>query len=120
MTEQIFAMACGIAGAATEDPLMHTLCVAAETAWTNRLRNGVSVEDCAEAFCCAAAFTAAADYALGAESNGVSGFSAGTVSVQLCRGSERKELALALRQTAERLMMPYTEAADFCFKGVRA
>lgn len=117
MTERILAMARGIAGT-EENPLLEALCRAAEAAWTARLRSGVAPEDCAEPFCCAAAFTAAADYAVGQGADGVSGFSAGEVSVQL-RGGQTA-VAEALRQTAERLMVPYTEAADFCFKGVRA
>ena len=120
MTEQILTMACGITGAAEEDALMKALCTAADVNWTNRLKNGMTAEDCAEAFCCAVAFTAAADYTLGMEADGISGFSAGTVSIQRNKGNDCTELAQALRQTAQRLMMPYTEVADFCFKGVRA
>ena len=99
-------------------PLLEALCQAAEAVWTARLRDGVSVESCEEAFCCAAAFTAAADYAVGQEADGVSGFSAGEVSVQMRNGNGRTAVADALRQTAERLMAPYAEPEDFCFKGV--
>lgn len=114
-------MARGIAGVDEgENPLLEALCHAAEAVWTARLRDGVSAEACAEAFCCAAAFTAAADYAVGQEADGVSGFSAGEVSVQLRSRNGRTAVADALRQTAERLMAPYAEPEDFCFKGVRA
>ena len=50
-------------------------------------------------------------------SGGVSGFTAGSVSVQLRAEAERD--AEGLRQTAERLMAPYAKAADFCFRRVR-
>lgn len=121
LTERILTMARGIAGVSEgENPLLETLCRAAEAVWTARLRDGVSAESCAEAFCCAVAFTAAADYAVGQEADGVSGFSAGEVSVQLRGGNGRTAAADALRQTAERLMAPYAEPEDFCFKGVRA
>lgn len=120
MNERILALAGGIAGAQEEDALLEALCLAAETAWMARLKDGVRAEDCAEAFCCAAAFTAAADYVAGASADGISGFSAGTVSVQMRNGTDKATLSSALRQTAERLMAPYAETEDFCFKGVRA
>ena len=56
MLERILALAMGIAGAdEKEQDLLETLCAAAEASWTARLRKSVAVEDCGEAFCCAAA-----------------------------------------------------------------
>ena len=121
MTERIVALAKGIAGAEEHElPLLEALCGAAEQLWSSRLKTDMTPELCGEAFCCAVAFTAAADYAVGQEADGVSGFSAGDVSVQLRGGNGRTAAADALRQTAERLMAPYAEPEDFCFKGVRA
>jgi hypothetical protein len=115
--EKILALAAGIVGGeATE--LLAALCAAAETMWTRRLREGVSPKDCEETLCCAAAFSAAAD-ALAGQSGGVESFTAGVVSVKGQSGSERAEQAKSLRQTAERLMAPYTVSADLCLKGVR-
>ena len=120
MKERILALACGIAGVgAGENALMEALCHAAEAAWTARLRADVTAETCGEAFCCAVAFAAAADYAVGQDAGGISGFSAGTVSVQTRNGTDRAAMASALRQTAERLMAPYAESESFCFRGVR-
>lgn len=120
MREKILALAMGIAGAAEEDEtLLEALCGAAEAAWMARLKEGVSAETCGEAFCCAAAFTAAADFAISQGSDRVSSFTAGEISVKSREGSDASAMAAALRQTAERLMAPYAEAENFAFKGVR-
>ena len=119
MTERILTLAKGITGA-EDHTLLEALCCAARDAWVSRLHEGVTVEDCGETLCCAAAFSAAADYVVGQEGNAVSGFTAGAVSVRSRSGADRARLSAALRQTAERLMAPYAETGDFCFKGVRA
>ena len=59
MEERILALAAGIVGG-EPSALLRSLCAAAEAAWRGRLRPGVEVETCGEAFCCGAAFTAAA------------------------------------------------------------
>ena len=120
MTERILELACGITNPSEgELPLLETLCHAAETAWTARLRSGVSAEHCGEAFLCAAAFTAAADLAVSRGSEGVESFTAGEISVRRSGSAESRSQAEALRMTAERLMAPYAEAESFAFKGVR-
>ena len=120
MLERILALAMGIAGAdEKEQDLLETLCAAAEASWTARLRESVAVEDCGEAFCCAAAFTAAADFAVARRAGGAVSFTAGEISVKTGEGADQVSLASALRETAERLMAPYAEAGDFAFKGVR-
>ena len=119
MTERIVALAKGIAGAEEQElPLLEALCGAAEQLWSSRLKAGMTPELCGEAFCCAAAFTAAADYVIGQDGSAVGGFSAGVVSVRTKSAADRTAMARALRQTAERLMTPYAEVEDFCFKGV--
>lgn len=120
MQEKILALALAVSGAGeTERPLLEMLCGAAETFWKDRLRDGVTAEDCLDSFCCAAALTAAADLTAGL-GGGVSSFTAGAVSVKGCGGAENAARAAALRETAERLMEPYAAAGEFCFKGVRA
>lgn len=120
MQERILALAIGIVGASeNEQQLLEALCIAAETAWVARLREGIAAEDCGEAFCCAVAFTAAADYIIGRSGNGVASFTAGEISIKGKDGSDGTIQAAALRQTAERLMTPYTEEKAFCFRGVR-
>ena len=114
------ALALAVSGAGeTEQALLEALCGAAESYWTGRLREGVTAEDCLESFCCAAAFTAAADLAAG-QGGDVSSFTAGAVTVKGCGSGERAARANALRETAERLMESYAAVDGFCFKGVRA
>lgn len=120
MGEQILELAMTVAGAGEEDrALLEPLCATAETAWTARLREGVNAETCGTSFCCAAAFTAAADFMVSRSGGGVREFKAGEISVKGRDGSDAAELASALRQTAERLMAPYAAEADFAFRGVR-
>ena len=119
MGEQILALAMAVAGAGEEDrALLEPLCAAAETAWTARLREGVTAETCGSAFCCAAAFTSAADFMV-SRSGGLREFKAGEISVKGRDGADAAEVAGALRQTAERLMAPYAAEAGFAFQGVR-
>lgn len=120
MTERILELASGITNPSEEEHmLLESLCHAAETAWMARLKSGVSAEDCGEAFLCAAAFTAAADFAVGRNSEGVESFAAGEISIRHSGSADGKAQADALRKTAERLMAPYADAESFAFKGVR-
>ena len=119
MQERILALAAGIAGAEEEElELLAALCLAAEMFWTDRLKAEVNVGACGEAFCCAAAFTAAADFAVSRGSREES-FSAGEISVKAGNCSDRLKRADALRKSAERLMAPYADAGEICFRGVR-
>ena len=61
MGERILELALAAGGG--DRALLEPLCNAAVRAWTARLREGLTAEDCGEAFPCAAAFTAAADLA---------------------------------------------------------
>jgi len=120
MQERILALAMGIVGADERNQeLLKALCIAAETAWMARLREGVAAENCGEAFCCAVAFTAAADFSVGRSCDGVASFTAGEISIKGKTGTEGAAQAAALRKTAERLMEPYAIPEEFCFKGVR-
>ena len=93
-----------------EEALLELLCQAAEQQWEKWLRPGMTTEDCGKAFPCAVA-------ARGGE--GVSGFTAGSVSVRIRGAAESCALAESLRRTAERLMAPFAVPDDFCFRGVR-
>lgn len=116
MEERILALAAGIVGG-EPSALLRSLCAAAEAAWRGRLRPGVEVEACGEAFCCGAAFTAAADCLLAQSGGEIAAFTAGAVSVRTREGGS-EALAAALRLTAERLMAPYAQTEDFHFQGV--
>ena len=97
-----------------EEALLELLCQAAEQQWEKR-----TTEDCGKACPCAVAFTAAADLAAARGGEGVSGFTAGSVSVRIRGAAESCALAESLRRTAERLMAPFAVPDDFCFRGVR-
>ena len=117
MQERIRTLAAGLSGAGEEEQeLLSALCAAAEQTWRNRLKPGITPEECGEVFLCAAAFTAAAD--LGAGWGGsVESFKVGELSVKT--GSGGRDRSAAWRMSAERLMAPYAQAGDFCFKGVQ-
>lgn len=102
-----------------EEALLELLCQAAEQQWEKRLRPGMTTEDCGKAFPCAVAFTAAADLAAARGGDRVSGFTAGSVSVQVQSPAEAGTQAAELRRTAQRLMAPFTVPGDFAFRGVR-
>ena len=66
MDQEILDMAVILTGAAEDRQMLLTaLCTAARQRWQARLREGVTVEDCGQAFVCAAAFSAAADFLKG-------------------------------------------------------
>ena len=119
MSEKILKLARTISGAGeAEEILLQALCVSEEAYWRNRLGESVSPESCGEAFFCAVAFTAAANL-LAVSQDNISSFTAGEISVKLQDSNSAADKAMKLRQTAERMMAPYTEAEDFCFIGVR-
>ncbi len=113
MQEEILTLARTLSGGGEdEETALALLCKAAEKEWTGRLREGVGLEECREAFLCAAALFAAAGLTAG---RGELRFTAGDVSVTETEGGKSAE---ALRREAERLMEPYVTAA-FRFRGVR-
>lgn len=120
MREEILTLARAVSGAGeAEEALLEPLCRAAYLRWEARLRPGLTPEACGAAFACAAAFTAAADLAAGRGGGAVAAFTAGDVSVRGRGAAETASLSRDLRRTAEGLMAPYAEEADFCFRGVR-
>lgn len=114
-------MAVILTGAAEDRQVLLTaLCAAARQRWQARLREGVTAEDCGQAFVCAAAFSAAADFLTGeGGSTAASSFSAGEISVSASSAADRSACAQALRDTAEELMAPYAQPGNFSFRSVR-
>ena len=118
LQETVLTLARAVSGAGEQDEvLLETLCRAAEAYWRGRLRQGVTAEDCGEAFPCAAAFTAAADLAAG-QDGGIESFTAGSVSVK-GGGESAARRAESLRRSAEERMAPFASRGDFAFQGVR-
>ena len=78
-----------------------------------RLRDGVSQADCAEAFALAGAWLALANYY--ATDEGISQFTAGDLTVQHRESTAR---CAALRMQAEQIIRPYVQDEKFAFLGV--
>lgn len=98
------------------------LCEAAEHELVGQLRDGITPEDCAEAFVCAGAWIAAAGILTSracASSGEVKSFKAGEVSVELSAEERSGSAAVSLRREAERLMRPYIKDSAFGFFGVQ-
>lgn len=117
METTVLKLAAELCGADEGELLLGALCDAAETSWERRLmKSPGDGECCVEALRCAAAFTAAADYLC--RGAGTESFTVGDVTVKRLTGQAALTMADALRQSAERLMSPYAEPEDFCFRGV--
>lgn len=115
MQEDILTLATPLSSAGGDEAgLLALLCAAAEKDWTERLRDGITAEQCRAAFLCAAAMSAAAGLITGR--GGALRFTAGDVSVTETEGSET---AKDLRKEAKRLMAPYVKAENFSVRGVR-
>ncbi len=123
MTQRIFALASLLCAASEQeqDALM-LLCEAAEHELMRRLRDGVTAEECEEAFVCAGAWIAASGVLTSracASSGEVKSFRAGEVSVELSAEERSGSAAVSLRREAERLMRPYIKDSGFGFFGVQ-
>lgn len=107
----------GDVGEEEEALLLEGLCAAAWDELAGRLRPGLAPEDCAAAFVPAAAWTALAALCAGQEVRAEpAAWSAGAVSVSGQPSCGQR--AQALREQAQRLMVPYVRDDRFCFKGV--
>lgn len=118
MTDTILEYAKGAGPVGEEElPLLEALCAAAEVELTERLREGVSPEDCGPAFPVAAAWLALAGLCAGKSAAGdAASWTAGAVSVSgAVPAGERADM---LREQAMRLMAPYVRDSGFCFRGV--
>lgn len=111
--DEIAALAAELTGKTAGDTALLALCRAAEGELQGRLRRGVTAEDCADCFVCAAALLAAAGCGL-AGGAGLGAFRVGEVSVTPERAG-----AAALRAQALALMQPFLETG-FSFLGVEA
>lgn len=119
LSAEAFAAAKILTGAGSEEEtFLQTLCTAWVQEWENRLREDVTADDCQEALVCAAALCAAAGLTAGRSGDPVAGFTAGAVSVSRKGGTEASNAVGVLTGQAERLMAPWTTAADFSVRGV--
>lgn len=119
MFEQILYLAAAIVQPTEEErPLLTAMCTAAMAELGQRLRDGLSPEDCGDAFPCAAALLAAAGVLPCRSGGDVEQFSVGDVSLRT-GGSGISETASALRRQAASMMSPYWGDDEFAFLGVR-
>lgn len=119
MEETILSLAQSLCGAEDQRlPYLEALCRAAQERWSRRLKSGVSQEECAEAMECASALWAAADF-LESDGQGVSSFTAGELTIHERTGEDRSAMCQGMRRAAQRLMAPYAQMEDFCFREVR-
>ena len=110
LEEKILSLAAAL-GQVDRSEQLRTLVQAARAEWAGRLREGLTPQDCAPAFCAAAAWTALAGLE---SSHHVARFSAGDLTVET--GGDKGQ---SLRQTAEEILRPYLRDSGFAFQGVR-
>lgn len=118
MMEEIMALARTL-GQVSEDqmPVLETLCRAAEQEMTGRLRDGVTPEDCGQAFALGCAWLALAGLT-GGQAYGGMEFTAGSVTIREGGSGEERERSAALRLQAEMVLGPYLKDRHFVFRGV--
>lgn len=112
MVEQIVAL-CRQLGAGEEQESL--LLPAARSAYEDlkhRLRPGVTVEDCGQAFPLAAAMLAMEHVKVMSGEGNVTSFTAGEVSI-------RREGAASFGAVGMRLLLPWLKDSGFCVQGVR-
>lgn len=115
MLEQILRLAEAIVQPSeAEQPLLTALCEAAETELAQRLREGLSPEDCGGAFPCAAALLAAAGVLSCRSGGDVEQLSVGDVSLRIGGGGQSREAA-AMRRQAASMMAGYWGDDTFAF-----
>ena len=120
MLEQIVHLAEAIVQPSeTERPLLTALCAAAGAEIEGRLRDGISPEDCGDAFPCAAALLAAAGLLPCRSGGDVEQFTVGDVSVRTGGDNRACQTAAAMRRQAAGMMAPYWGDGEFAFQGVR-
>lgn len=122
LSADVLALAGTLAGGRTLSPALETLCLAAVSHWTGRLRPGLTASDCRPALLMACALTALAGQSVEeAAANGVvNSLRVGALSMTAGASADPQKRAGALRNEAERLMAPYTADIGFAFMGVDA
>ena len=115
--EEILALAAALTRAEEEErDALARLAAAQEAALRRALRDGVTAEECEDAFVCAGAFLAAAALeSARAGGEELSSLRAGEVSVTKRAAGESGRRIRALEAQAWALMRPYTKDGGFCF-----
>lgn len=118
MIQEIIEMARKLGKVADEDlEILTALCQAAEAEMAGRLRDGVTAEDCGQAYVLGCAWLALAAMAVNGTGTAPLKFTAGEVSIQEEIG-DGVQRARALRLQAETVLGPYLQDCGFVFRGV--
>ena len=113
--EEIITTARLLAGTLEDGQLavLERLCAAVEQQLEEQLLPDMAADRYEQSFISAAAWMALAALSDGRQADGISGFTAGNLSVQRGNGSGH-----CLRLQAQLLMAPFVKDAGFCFLGV--
>ena len=115
MTEQVLELLQTLGGAGQDEAILRTLCQNACDILDRKLRNGLTAEDCGEAYPLAAAWIAL-DWLRGDQGmDGVTYLSAGDLTVRREGGGDDGSLARRARE----LMGPFLRDDGFVFRGVK-
>ena len=115
MTEQVLELLRTLGGAGQDEAVLRTLCQNACDMLDRRLRDGLTAEDCGEAYPLAAAWIALDWLRAGQGLDGVTWLSAGDLTVRRDGGGEESSLS----RRAWELMRPFLRDDGFVFRGVR-
>ena len=114
MTEQVLELLLALGGAGQDEDVLRTLCQNACEVLDRRLKDGLTAEDCGEAYPLAAAWLAL-DWLRGSQGmDGVTYLSAGDLTVRREGGDDG-----ALSRRAMKLISPFLRDDGFVFRGVR-
>lgn len=113
MTEQVLELLQGLGGAGQNEDVLRTLCQNACEVLDRRLRNGLTAEDCGEAYPLAAAWLALDWLRSGQGLDGVTYLSAGDMTMR------REGEAETLSRRAMEIMRPFLRDDGFVFRGVK-
>ena len=115
MTEQVLELLRALGGAGQDETVLRTLCQNACDILDRKLRNGLTAEDCGEAYPLAAAWIAL-DWLRGSQGmDGVTWLSAGDLTVRREGGGDNGSLS----RRAMEIMSPFLRDDRFVFQGVR-
>ena len=114
MEENVLTMVKAMGAPAAEESVLRALCAAACGKLDGMLADGVTAQDCAEAYVPAAAWLVMDWLQASKGLDGVTSLSAGDMTVRREGGREH-----GLEQRALELMAPWLKDRNFVFQGVR-
>ena len=115
MTERVLELLQTLGAAGQDESVLRTLCQNACNMLDRRLRNGLSAEDCGEAYPLAAAWIDLEWLRSGQGMDGVTYLSAGDLTVRREGDGDGETLS----RRAMELMRPFLRDDGFVFRGVR-